>query len=149
MHLQCVTQGQVEIPGAGITQVHMETPLKSSKNSSQSFRSSHIPRVTLMKWCGAETPDVARDSRVQKACPGDTTLQAKFKCPRTDWSCLRVHFLQLISVVSMLTSALTFSAGRLDVPWVESNAMPKYVRQSVGPSVLSGAKGTPSSSARF
>jgi len=91
------------------------TPLYIFKKSNQRIKSSLIPRVTRILWCGLVTPLVASIIRLMKARPGLTTWHAKFSEPISDCSVFNViFFFCRIAVMSCLNSSMPhFLSGSL------------------------------------
>lgn len=71
--------------------------------------------------------EVAHVSHAQKAHPGDTTLQVKFKWPRSTWISSRVHFLLLLMCVNSTLGIDSVPSGWWDVPCTESSQIHKYL----------------------
>ena len=85
----------------------------------------------------------------EKCRPGFTTLQANDKEPISDNNSRLVHFLRCDHIDSLSDSSLYLSGGSLMMRCSVSISIPRYVRSWEGPTILSGAKGTPSSRNAF
>lgn len=87
-------------------------------------------------------PEMALVNQVQKACPGETTLHEKLRCPNTNWLSLRVHFFLTIVSTKSCFNVTSFSLGKLDKPYAVSRRIPRNVNLVAEPLVFSPGKGT-------
>ena len=114
-------------------------------NFNHAKRSSLPPLVTHRLWCGYLTPLVKSIMRLKKARPGGTTQQAKFNKLISDWSWLKVVFLQLIISFIFPLIFMIFLCGSLVAISCESKVIPIKTIQVVGWTVFSSCIGTPNS----
>ena len=86
------------------------------------------------------------NSALRNALPNGTTLIAWTKCPTSDskW-CLSLTTLASRNSFTIPCTMTSLAGGREVEIVAVFSSMPKKVREVLGPSVLSGASGTPSS----
>lgn len=87
--------------------------------------------------CGLKQPST-------EGQPRETTLQAKFRWPNTDW----ISFKEPVTLNSRLLRAINFFHWEAGIPCTEASEISKFVNCVAEPLFLSCASGTPNSAAR-
>lgn len=126
-----------------IPQYMTVTPLKCFKNCCHTARSAFMPWLTLIMWYGFLMPIMISTSRLQRALPGATVLQAKLKRPISDYKAFKESFLLIMTVWMICRRETNLSCGSCITIWIVLNSIPINIIFVLGSVVLSRAYGIP------
>ena len=118
-------------------------PFHSSMNWTHHCKSDRNSTLRRMGWSGWRKTQRRLIIRRKKVRPGQTTCHAWCSFPSSSSSCVRVHHRFCCHSLRSCLRASNLTLGRRAIWRMESNSIPKTIKQVAGPSVLSGCKGMP------